>query len=410
VKRLRDYWVGRDVTLLWAGQVLSQAGDSVYMIALMWLMLDLTGSKALTGLAAMSAYLPTLFIGLVAGAAADRFNRRIMMAVADVVRALLVLCVPLLHRLGRLEGGSGALALGIITFAIACVSTFFNPARDAYIPDITPKGRLSLANGLIQSSWQLAMFVGPSLAGLLLPFTGLVAFFHFDAAMFAVSAVFVMLLPAAAGRVARPAGAGRWPAGRRILEGVRHAWSDRRIRGLVLVTAAYNIFLMGLPYVATPVYVREVLDNRPETYAWLQAVYAAGMLPGIALAHVLSKRIRPGRLMLYGIVLDGLTFMPFYFIETKVPALVMMAVHSMVIPLIMVPRVTLVQSLVTREMQGRVFSILAVFVTGFSALSSGLVGLSAEFVSVDVIFLVFGGLSALVGVLGFLDRHLAAAG
>ena len=402
-----SFWVGRNVMFLWSGQVLSQAGDSVYMIALMWLMLDLTGSKALTGLAAMSAYLPTLLFGLLAGVAADRYNRRAIMAIADLVRAGLVMVIPLAAYAGLLEGGRGALVLGLVTFAVACVSTLFNPARDALIPDIAPKGRLTLVNGLIQTSWQLAMFIGPLMAGLVLPFIDLIDLFHFDAATFLLSMCFILLLPAAAGRVRRAAEAA---AGSQILAGLRAAWSDRRLRGLVVITAVYNFFLMGMPFVATPVYVREVLDGRPETYAYLQAVYAGGMLPGIAIAHWLSRRVRLGRLILVGIILDGLTYMPFFLIKSVPTALVFMGLHSVVIPIILVPRTTLVQRLADREMWGRVFAILNVCVVGFSALSSGFVGVVAEFVSAPVIFLVFGGLVALVGALGFLDRDLRSAG
>ncbi len=399
-------WAGRSVMLLWGGQVLSQAGDSVYMIALMWLMLDLTGSKALTGLAAMSAYLPTLLFGLFAGVAADRYNRRTMMAVADVLRAVLVMAIPLAASMGLLVGGRGAVVLGVVTFAVACVSTLFNPARDALIPDITPEGKLTIANGLIQTSWQLAMFIGPLMAGLVLPFIDLIHLFHFDAATFLLSLCFILLLPAAAGRVKR---AGDAAAGSQILAGLRVVWSDGRLRGLIVVTAVYNLFLMGLPFVATPVYVREVLDGRPETYAYLQAVYAGGMLPGIAIAHWLARRVRLGRLILLGIVLDGLTYMPFFLIRSVPAALVFMGVHSVVIPIILVPRTTLVQRLVGRQMWGRVFSILNVCVVGFSALSSGLVGVVAEFVTVPWIFLVFGALVALVGAAGFLDRDLRDA-
>jgi MFS family permease len=409
MKPLGQYWVGRNVSLLWAGQVLSQAGDSVYMIALMWLMLELTGSKALTGLAAMSAYLPTLLFGLLAGLVADRYNRRITMAIADLVRAGLVMVIPLSAYMGLLEGHRGALVLGLVTFAVACVSTLFNPARDALIPDIVERAKLNLANGLIQTSWQLAMFVGPLMAGLILPFIDLIHLFHFDAATFVASLLFILLLPRSVGRVRRPVD-GSATASVQVLTGLRHVWSDRRLRGLVVVTAVYNLFLMGLPFVATPVYVREVLDNRPETFAWLQAVYAGGMLPGILLANWLARRIRLGRLILVGILLDGLTYMPFMFIRTVPTALLFMGVHSVVIPLIMVPRTTLVQRLVPRELWGRVFSIIHVCVIGFSALSSGLVGVVAEVLPVGHIFLVFGGLTSLVGAAGFLDRSLRDAG
>jgi hypothetical protein len=101
---------------------------------------------------------------------------------------------------------------------------------------------------------------------------------------------------------------------------------------------------------------------------------------------------------------------PFLFVRTVPLALLFMGIHSIVIPIIMVPRTTLVQRLVPREMWGRVFSILGVSVVGFSALSSALVGVVAELMPVGHVFLVFGCLTALVGALGGLDRNLAGAG
>lgn len=406
---LSRYWVGRNVSFLWVGQVLSQAGDSVYMIALMWLMLELTGSAALTGLAAMSAYLPTLLFGLMAGVVADRFNRRTVMALSDLIRAALVLSIPVLAWWGKIQGGQGALILGVVTFLVACVSTLFNPARDSLIPDLVAPNRLTLANGLIQTSWQLAMFVGPLLAGLLIPLMGLMWLFTFDSATFALSMMFILLLPHAAGRVQGASSRGSSSVAR-VVDGLKHVWSDRRLRGLIWITASYNLFLMGLPFVGTPVFVREVLDGRPETYAWLQAVYAGGMLPGIAVAHWLSRRVRAGTLVLVGIILDGITFTPLFFVDTVGAALVAMGIHSVVIPLILVPRTTIVQTLAPRKLWGRVFAILNVSIVGFSALSSALVGVVAEVMHIRWIFLVFGSVSALVGVLGFLDRSFRQAG
>ena len=174
--RATTFWGGRNIVFLWTGQVLSQAGDSVFMIALMWYMLDLTGSKALAGLAATSAYLPTLLFGLMAGVAVDRFNRRRIMIMADAMRAILVILIPLAAGLGWLTGGSGAWFLGCVTFCVACVSTLFAPARDALVPELVDSKKLDMANGMIQTSWQLALFVGPILAALLIPIFGLVLF------------------------------------------------------------------------------------------------------------------------------------------------------------------------------------------------------------------------------------------
>jgi DHA3 family macrolide efflux protein-like MFS transporter len=406
VKAIGTFWVGRDVSLLWVGQVVTQAGDSVYQIAILWLMLQMTGSPALTGIAGMVAYLPTLLFGLPAGVISDRFDRRRVMIASDGVRAVLVLLLPALFFLGWLT----PLWLICITFLVSLFGTVFAPARDSLTPDIAPRGKLELANGLIQTSWQLAMFIGPALAGLLIPLIGIIHLFEFDSATFVFSMLCVFMITSAAGRHARTSGPGGGGAAvRSVRDGIAFVTRERRIGILLLVTALYNFFLMGVPIIATPVFVREVLDNRPETYAWLQATYAAGMVVGAPLAVFLSKRVRKGSLLLAGIILDGMTFCPLFFATTKTQAMALMLFHSIFVPLILVPRTTLVQRIVDRAMWGRVFSMMAVAVTGATSLSSAVVGLACGRFDVRWVILVFGCLSAAVGAAGFFIRDLRRA-
>ncbi|MCA9785502.1 MAG: MFS transporter, partial [Candidatus Cloacimonetes bacterium] len=78
---LKRVFQNRRLAFLWSGQLISQAGDSVFDIALLWLLLEMTGSSSLTGLIAMSAYLPSLLFGMFAGTLADRCDRRTLLLV-----------------------------------------------------------------------------------------------------------------------------------------------------------------------------------------------------------------------------------------------------------------------------------------------------------------------------------------
>ena len=138
----------------------------------------------------MTAYLPTLIFGLFSGVLSDRFDRRRLMITSDLTRAVLVLAIPLLWFMDMLS----PLWLVVITFMVASFGTLFNPARDSLVPDIAPAGKLELANSLIQTSWQLAMFLGPALAGLLIPLVGIIHLFEFDSATFVFSMICVLLL------------------------------------------------------------------------------------------------------------------------------------------------------------------------------------------------------------------------
>jgi len=86
----------RNLSFLWLAQTMSQAGDAIYQLALLWLVLDISNSPIITGFIAMSAYLPALLFGLFAGVFSDKFNRFKLMIFSNVGQALTVVIIPFL--------------------------------------------------------------------------------------------------------------------------------------------------------------------------------------------------------------------------------------------------------------------------------------------------------------------------
>jgi MFS family permease len=113
--------------LLALAQFLSQFGDSLFQIAFLWLLLDLTGSKSVTGLAATVSYLPPLVFGLAAGVLVDRWDRRRVLIGADLARAGLLGVLALLWGLRVLT----APWLVTVAFGMATAAVMFNPSRDS---------------------------------------------------------------------------------------------------------------------------------------------------------------------------------------------------------------------------------------------------------------------------------------
>ena len=154
---------------MWFGHLISHAGDAVFMIALPWLMLDITGSKSLTSLVSMSAYLPAVLFGLFAGVVVDRYNRKWIMIYSDILRALLVAVIPL----SLIYGFISPLLIGAITFSLSTFSAFFYPARDSLIPHIVTAEELPAANSAISVSGQMSHLLGPLFAGVGISIFGL---------------------------------------------------------------------------------------------------------------------------------------------------------------------------------------------------------------------------------------------
>jgi MFS family permease len=401
---VRRLLVNRRVALLWIGQVVSQAGDSVYQIGLLWLVLEMTGRASLAGLAAAALFVPTLIFGLVAGVVADRVPRRRIMMLMDALRASLVIAIPLGHWFDAL----GPTYLGVVTFAVASCAAFFNPARDALVPSLAEHDDLPHANALMQTSWQLAILLGPAMAGVLLSITGLIHLFTFDALTYLVSLVAIVAI--GKGRDSVIAAPCRAPALRELRDGLAYVARDPLTRIIVIVTAVNNVILMGPAIVGPPILVRETLGiDDPRAYAWVQAALAGGMLVGAPFMATVGRRLPLGRTLLLGIVIDGLTYTPLFFVDSLAGVVGVIFVHSFFIPMITVSRTTLIQRCVPARLHGRVFAVIGICVIGGMALSSALTGVAAEVLSMRTIFLIIGLAAAATALPGFACRALREA-
>ena len=92
---LNSIFYNRNFKFLWLGHLISSIGDVIFMVALPWLILDLTDSKIMTAIVSMSAYLPILIFGLIAGNVADNYSRKLIMLLADLIRFFLILIIPI---------------------------------------------------------------------------------------------------------------------------------------------------------------------------------------------------------------------------------------------------------------------------------------------------------------------------
>jgi DHA3 family macrolide efflux protein-like MFS transporter len=387
------------LALLGIAQFLSQFGDSVFMIVLIWLLLDLTGSKAVTGFAALISYLPALLFGVVAGFLVDRWNRRHVMAAADGTRGLL------------LAAGGGLYAAGLLTapvltgiaFLCATAAVLFNPARDSILPEFASGKRLVVANAWVQTSQQAAYFAGPLAAGFVIQQWGMGATFPVGMLLYGGSLLMILAM----GNVGH---AHRGTAPARALVDFRQGLSaigrDGTLLLLLALTALDNLFIMGPAIVGNAVMVRETLHGDAAMYALVEAMYGLGWGLGTIIVSRFAARMPHGMMLLAGIALDGFTYVPLYWCRSLPYLIAVSIIHSMVIPLITLPRSTILQRIVPKERLGRVFALQNVVVVGMTALSSGLAGLVLEKVDAPTLFGVIGVAAGVTGLAGFASKRL----
>jgi len=401
------------VSFLALAQLLSQFGDSVFQIAFLWLLLDLTGSKSVTGLAATVSYLPPLVFGLAAGVLVDRWDRRRVLIGADLARAGFLGVLALLWGLRVLT----APWLVAVAFGMATAAVLFNPSRDSLLPEIVETGALTRANAWVQSSQQLAYLLGPLTASFIIARGGIGATFSAGIVLFAGSmglrvAMRVAVRAGGGGAGGGIAGGARGPAGsvldvvRELRTGLRELWRIPPLPLLYTLTALDNLFIMGASVLGLVVLVRETIGGSAADYALAEATYGVGMVAGSLVVIRWGTRWSSGMLLLVGITLDGLTYLPLLASRTMSTLIPALLAHSFVIPLITVPRATILQRIVPPHLIGRAFALLSVVVFGVTALSCGLAGVAMDHLSAPVLFAIAGGLGGITGLVGFLSPRL----
>ena len=407
----------RNLLLLAAGQFTSRLGDASFHLALIWLAKELTGSKQAMGLVAMLEYLPILLFGALAGVLVDRWDRRRVMLGASLFRAFLMLAVPLAFLAGYRGLAAGAAA----AFGLALATSLFTPARDALVPQLVGTGDRVGANALVQVSDQFAWLLGPLVYPLLVPWLGFTWAFLGPALIFLVSWGLLRrlqsparaqpparALPPAEGPEALLRGSEAGPppgavalAWSELKAGYALAWRRRELRWLLLLTAVNNFFIMGPAIVAMPAYIGLDLGLPAIYLGLIESVLAAGMILGSFTIIRWKPRIGMGKLWLFGMAADGLTYVPMLLGPPFRWLVPIIFVHALFIPWITVYRISIVQRAVAPALQGRAFAFVGMAVVGMTALASGVTGLLLGIIPTHTLFGTWGFFGMCCGLVGF---------
>jgi DHA3 family macrolide efflux protein-like MFS transporter len=400
----------RALLTLWAGEFASRIGESIFQIALLWYLLERTGSSLATGLVTMVSYLPAFLVGAWAGVLVDRMDYRRVMAGANAARIVLAAGLPLLVLAVELPV-AGIAAVG---FLLTSATAFFNPARDASIPVLARREELVSANSLVQSAWQFSLVIGPFLAAALLPLLRTEFLFFAVALAFALSLA-VLLRLGLRGTLASAAPAGTAPApapgpgtpapgsfGAEFRAGWGYLRGERRVWWLWIITLTNNFFLMGPVFVGIPFYVQRYLGGTGTDFALVEGTYAGGMIVSTWLISRYGTRFNPVYVLFTALIWDGLTYLPLLWVTSVEGTLLTILVHSVGIPAITISRITALHRIVPQHLQGRVFSYIHLAVAGMTALSIGVVGVVLTWLPANWLFAVIGVLCAATGVWGWL--------
>ncbi len=309
--------ITRDFGLLWLGEAISQIGDSLNRVALLWFAYQTSGSTLRMSLVGVVQTLPPLILGPLIGVYLDRLRKKPALVVISLVRGALVTVIPLLQAAHLLSLN----LLYLIVLAIAVVGAAAGPALSTAVPLLVPAADLTGANALIQGTSTVGMLLGPAVAGLGISLFGIARVLYVDAASFVVFAACVAFirLPET-GVPARTLLAVRELAVE-LRAGVAFLFRERTgILVLTLVAGFQNLgasaFVFMLPGFVTD------LDAGSVWLGFLWSAFGVGML--LATASMTMVRTGPVskmlRIALLAPVLGGLSIAALGFAKVKLAA------------------------------------------------------------------------------------------
>jgi MFS family permease len=344
--------------------VVSNVGSWMQIVAQGWLVIELTNSPFYLGLVGLTRAVPMIVFSLIGGVIADRFDRRRILIVTQIIAAI----------------SAGLLGVLVITdlvriwhvLLIAFVSSIFfavdNPTRQALVPDLVGRDRLTSAIGLNSAAWNAAAVVGPSIAGILIAAVSIAGAFLLNAVSYLAVIGAVLTMPA----LTKQSGARRSMLAQ-LGDGLAYIRSRRVVWGILLLIAIPSI--LARPYIQMmPVFARDILGLGATGYGVLMAASGVGALIGALITASLGAFERRGWLLLGNTAVLGLSVVAFAWSHWLIPSLILVVIVGGTSTLMMSLANVILQGLVTPEVRGRVMSVYSLIAGGFMPLGSMLMG------------------------------------
>lgn len=351
-----------------AGNAVSLTGTWMQRTAVGWLAWELTSSPAWVGTIAFLDLAPSLLVAPLAGALADRHDRRRLMAAAQCALAALAGVLAVMAAAGVLD--ITVLAASVVVHGL--LVGLNQPARLAFIPSLVPDHLLPTAVALNSTVFNASRFVGPALAGLLLAAAGPAPVFLANSLSYLAFLAALRGLPSAAERE-RTAGGG---LGAEMAEGVRLVLEAGPLRSLFLPLAASAILVRPMGELL-PAFAGGVLARGPEALGWLSGAVGLGAgLAGFALAHRPERSLE--RSFNWGTVIAAAAVLLLALSPTLPFALPAAALAGVGLAAAGVSAQTLAQRAAPDRLRGRVMSLYGLLLRSVPAAGGLALGLLAE--------------------------------
>jgi MFS family permease len=344
---------------------LSRFASQISAVAIGWQIYDMTGSAFDLGMVGFVQFLPTAILLFVAGHAADRFERKRVVQLCQLVEVLTALFLAVSTYAGTLT----EIQIFIATFVLGIAGAFESPALAALLPLVAPHGSLQRATAISSGAAQVATITGPAIGGLAfaiapsLPYAIMAAFLAFAALfMGAISAT----QPVVVRDTATPDD---------LFAGVRFVRNNPSILG----TISLDLFavLLGGATALLPIYARDILQTGPLGLGILRAAPAVGalLMTAYLARHNIERRV--GMRMFQAVIVFGAATVVFGLSHWMWLSVLSLAILGAADTISVVIRFSLVQLATPDEMRGRVGAVNFLFINASNQLGQFESGITA---------------------------------
>jgi MFS family permease len=377
---------------LWGAQAVSDLGDWVYALAVVTALNARGGTPQTFAFVLVLQFAPSAVVGALGGPLIDRFSRRKLMIVADVVRASAVGSL-------LLAGPPSTAHLYAVAFVLGLFGALFLPSAQASLPNVVPEDRLVAANALVTTTFHLAVMAGPVLGAVLVSRLGIAPAFAINAASFAISALLIQGLRLPAPAIEEGSRSGPVAA---MLDGARYILATPLVRG-IFVVLGFLMIASGIKSPIEPLFVLRALHQPVGSLGLVGGAWGIGMVLGSLAAPTISRRWARERLFGASIAIVGVAILLASRQSTLGPVLLLWVVAGVGNGLGTVSYESLLQERVPDAFRGRVLAasgavLDGAFIAGaFAAGSLGAsFGVRAALVASGALFI---GAAALAGAL-----------
>jgi len=378
--------------------VISQSGDAIFDVALLWLVLVTTGSATLVGLTQAAVLIPPVFVKPFAGVYADRLNRRNLMIWSSTFQGGVTAVLSALYL-------TGALHFPVLVFLVLLLysgAEFFRSANVAMVPAIVSRENLGAANGLFTLTTSANQLASYTVGGIVLATIGAAVSISYDSLTFFVAAALLTMVAKSYGQTAKMKAQ---DTGRSFTvefkEGVSYVRKNRLFLELIVAGMIINFF-GAIFATGTAPYVRSQLGGSALDYGLVLAFFALGTIAGSLVLGKVNFRTYVGKIVFAGVLVSGALMIAVGETRNIPEALLIVLALGALIGIINLPIQVLVQTKVPGEILGRAATVMGSLLAASQPVGALVFGAIVGVISVGETFVISGAVVSLAAILLYL--------